>query len=621
MDDVGSNSLKAPALNESLLHCLKAQNAIIADNGAPFTFVVRPLSDTAGAVEAAKTAFHAEKLVCHVSYDTARIVIGPIVWFGGSPCLQCLQLWAPTLEKGSSNLALPAPLIEGLAAQVLAYIEERRNGRTVGAESIWWFDADTLERSEHRLSPHPECHSCGSFQDRSGPFMTGERRVNINTWRENDRPDSILLSDRLVDSRFGLVRHFERETEALAHPMTFAAFIGREDPRQLDIGVGRSGCQALDQDIAILEALERFSSFRPRTQIETISARYADISSVAIDPRSFILPTLGESNGLGSGVTSFDPDMAYEWTWAHSLRRGRRMLIPLQFAYYDLPSMRLPAAQRLVFETSNGCALGSSIEEAALFGLFEVIERDAYMTTWYGQLTPRRLNAGGIADRHIAGMIARIEAAGFTVSILDVGVGFPIATVAVLAINERAIATAASHLSTGAHLNPTEALRGALVEVCSRIQHRPDAIVRASHARAAAMLLDDRLVQDMDDHGSLYAYHGSLHRLNFLISEDPQGALPIVSCPLGSEPDLNKTLRELANSVLAVAEDVLVVDLSNALTNSVGLRCVKVLAPGLLPVTFGHQNRRIASNRIAQAAAATGRLWDGSGTYLPHNFQ
>ncbi len=623
MLDIGAaRSAATDVLGASLLRCLEGR--IGSSDGAdpPLAFIVRPLWDGTGAARSAQKAFRSGATVCHVGYDAARIVIGPIVGPGGSPCLRCMQLWAPALGRGSHDLALPAPLIKVLGAQVMAYADRWRDRPAAGPVPVWWIDADTFVRSKHRLSPHPECDLCGSARRLPGPFMACERRVNADTWRAHDRPRSTVLAERLVDARFGLVRQFERETEAVAHPMTFAAFVGRGDPRQLEIGVGRSGCQALDQDVAILEALERFSSFRPRGPIETVTARYTDISSIASDPRSFTLPDAERRDEPGSGLAAFDPDMTYEWTWAHSLRRRKRVLIPLQFAYYDLPAKRLPAAQRFVSETSNGCALGASAEEAALFGLFEVLERDAYLTTWYGQLVPGRLHADKTGDPHIAGMIARIEAAGFAVSILDIGVGFPIATLAVLAIDRRADAPAASHLSTGAHLNPIEALRGALVEVCTRIQLRPAAIVSASHARAAAMLLDDALVRGMDDHASLYAYPESLSRLDFLTAGRHQGAVPgAPSREVGAKADLNGTLRALADAVLAVADDVLVADLSNALTHSVELHCVKVLAPGLLPVTFGHQHRRVSADRIALAAAATGRVWEGSGAYRPHNFQ
>jgi hypothetical protein len=61
--------------------------------------------------------------------------------------------------------------------------------------------------------------------------------------------------------------------------------------------------------------------------------------------------------------------------------------------------------------------------------------------------------------------------------------------------------------------------------------------------------------------------------------------------------------------------------MSNSLTASVGLRCVKVLTPGLLPVTFGHQYRRVSPARLAKIDPARPRATQGHDQWLPHNFQ
>ena len=85
--------------------------------------------------------------------------------------------------------------------------------------------------------------------------------------------------------------------------------------------------------------------------------------------------------------------------------------------------------------------------------------------------------------------------------------------------------------------------------------------------------------------------------------------------------DLKSLLTELSETVLDVADDILVVDLTNGLTSSVGLNCVKVLVSGLLPVTFGHQYRRISAERIAQVDRARSDVQKGGEPCLPHNFQ
>ena len=83
---------------------------------------------------------------------------------------------------------------------------------------------------------------------------------------------------------------------------------------------------------------------------------------------------------------------------------------------------------------------------------------------------------------------------------------------------------------------------------------------------------------------------------------------PLVSTPahLPDKPvvtdDLMAELREQIDKVLAVAEDVIVVDQGFEQLAEHGLSCAKVLVPGLLPMTFGHQYRRVSLARLDKAA-------------------
>ncbi|MDV3456055.1 TOMM precursor leader peptide-binding protein [Sphingomonas sp. HF-S4] len=578
----------------------------------------------------AETALHHEaaahadgRTVCHLGYDRTRVVIGPIVAPGGAPCLRCARLWAPVLGLDERDPQAAPPMAAALIAALLARFAETERPDPQPWRRMLWFDLETLLPAEHRLMPHPDCPRCAAVPPPSTLGLREDAPASAESWRERDKPSLAALTERLADPRFGLVRHFERETEAKAHSMTFAAFAGRNDPRQLEIGVGRTGCQADDRAVAMLEALERFSGFRPRGATPKITARFADLAEHAVDPRHFILPKASQQQEPGYRLEPFDPDRKYKWIKAFSLRRGAEIYLPLQLAYYDLPQNSADREPLFVSETSNGCALGASFEEAALFGLFEVIERDAYFSTWYGRVVPLPISLDERDDLYARGMVARIEEAGFEVSILDIGVGLPLPAIAVLAIDSRPEAPVASIVSTGAHPNAVQALRGALVEVCTRLQHRAPGEIAALRAQGAAMLADSSRVRSMDDHATLYSHPDSLARLQFLRGGKDGRSLRETSAAsvLHGTANLTRRLRALSEAVLGVAEDVLLVDMSNSLTASVGLRCVKVLAPGLLPVTFGHQYRRIDRARLARIDPALRRDTQGHAPWLPHNFQ
>ncbi len=70
-----------------------------------------------------------------------------------------------------------------------------------------------------------------------------------------------------------------------------------------------------------------------------------------------------------------------DWVWGYSFLKERPILIPELLAYYSLGY-----EEGFVYETSNGCALGGSLEEAIFYGIMEIVERDSFLMTWYAEL-------------------------------------------------------------------------------------------------------------------------------------------------------------------------------------------------------------------------------------------
>ena len=74
------------------------------------------------------------------------------------------------------------------------------------------------------------------------------------------------------------------------------------------------------------------------------------------------------------------------WVWGYSFLQERPILVPELLAYYSLGY-----GEGFVYETSNGCALGGSLEEAIFHAILEVVERDSFLLTWYANFLFRVL--------------------------------------------------------------------------------------------------------------------------------------------------------------------------------------------------------------------------------------
>ncbi|MES2451744.1 MAG: TOMM precursor leader peptide-binding protein [Pseudomonadota bacterium] len=619
----------------ALVEWLSTSAAVRADGDqAAMNVVVRHNSARHFGEAWARRARQEGLSVLHLGVDADRLVLGPR-WDGDrGGCLGCLHAWmrepwSAAFDSGDdrqqANLMPPWP---HPALQIVGEMIDQavRQSDMTFVDAAVIVDWRTGVCRPHRFVSHPDCRVCGTSEDRADWIAADIERARTvgATYRERALTlDTAALRATFLDDTSGFIRSLNATNSPLLHPMSFAGFLRDTEPPSMEVGVGRTGVAALDGKVAILEAFERFVGFRPRGDRRRISASYEALGARAIDPRAFVLSAPEQAAEPAYLLTPYDPAAVYDWVPAYSWRQKKEVLIPEQVAYYDLEFDAAARASRFIIETSNGCALGSSYGEATLFGLCEVLERDAYLTSWYGQFAPIRLDLSDYPDPYIQALVARMEGVGLEVNIFDIGVGLPVSAVACVAVDRSPQAAIKTRTAAGASLNPTQAISAALVEVCSNVIEMEPEAVEELHRSGAAMLQDPSLVRTMADHTSLYAHPDALPRLDFMIrTPHVRNARQHFATWLDRVPpfDLSAELNRLADAVLGISHDLLIIDQGFGALDALGINAVKVLAPGLMPMSFGHQYRRIAHKRLETAAAARGRNERVPATFLPHNF-
>jgi ribosomal protein S12 methylthiotransferase accessory factor len=151
--------------------------------------------------------------------------------------------------------------------------------------------------------------------------------------------------------------------------------------------------------------------------------------------------------------------------------------------------------------------------------------------------------------------------------------------------------------AAGAHLDPEAATSRALAELGPILA---DLIRRYPQVaqRGRAMVDDPGLVVTMDDHSAVYANQEAAARLGFLTASEQSRSLADISDFHGvagafRNADLTDDLAEVVRRLRRHALDVIVVDQTTPEHRAGGFSCVKVIVPGMLPMTFGHQYRRV----------------------------
>lgn len=601
-----------------------------------------PVLDTAGALRLTEgsavvvldswTLETAEELSRHalrhpvtlvpVRGDGALTVVGPVLRPGARGCLSCSEYrrlatiggrvpWhSPALRLAGRPSPAFVDAVAVLAASLLA--DDEPAVHVVHSGRATW--------STHRFEPMGGCAVCLPLPP-DGPevaeaaFGPAARRSpkpagDPETLREpNARTGLAGLREVLFDERFGPVHQILR-TEESVHSLTSAYVTYGRHTR--DGGYGRSIDFESSERVALFEGAERLASMSPTGHRTVLRASYAELGPErAVDPVRLGLPDPVHHGHPASATVPYTPELELDWVHGWSLTRDRTTSVPEHVAYWD-PS---PGRARVVYECSNGCGLGNSPAEAALYGLFEVAERDAFLMAWYAR-TPLRRIAVPAEDLEAAHLVDRAALAGYRVALFDATNDFAVPAVIAVALHRGRPATApGAFVAAGSHHHPRTAIRSALAEVVTNVvnavhRHRAEPEM-FDRRRLLPMLEQPALVRTLADHVAVNTLPEAGSRLDFLDPDGPEtdwrGIWPEAAEPV---PDVTVLLERTVARLAGLGLEVVAVPLSESVVRDrLGLHTVKVVVPGSLPMTFGHVNRRtLGLDRLLDVPFRLGRV-------------
>ncbi|WP_017609019.1 TOMM precursor leader peptide-binding protein [Nocardiopsis xinjiangensis] len=537
-----------------------------------------------------------------------EILIGPMVLPGEQGCDECARTRREAVREGEhgiselpepevhiSHLAVPgAPVAAATAVDEATRAVSRTGPRTV--RTVLHLRLADLSCEPHRFLPYPLCTECGDLPDddpqSAVPSRVPRPKADRDKYRVNDlagQQESLLQT--YVDRQSGVIRKLEKATIA-AYPYVAAPLAM---PKMNESGFGRDLDYRSCTLTAVTEAVERIGGARPGGRRTVVRASRAELGDDALDPRSFGLHSEEQYALPGFRMRSYDDDLELNWVWGYSHTEDRPVLVPEGYAYYRAHNYG-PDTPPFVYEISNGCALGGCPEEAVFHGLIELVERDSFLMTWYGRLPAARLDLSSASDPTLPLMAERLaERDGYQVHAFDTTMEHGIPSVWVMAVHPgddpRQVK---AFCAGGAGFDPERALAAAVLEMAVMIP-RQSVTLANEYERVSAMVEDPRKVRVMDDHSLLYAHPKAFERFAFLfgteklhpIGESFADAFRPRHTDIGD--DLRATVARLSERGLQVVS----VDQTTAEHEAGGFSCAKVIVPGLVPMTFGYDYRRL----------------------------
>ena len=448
-------------------------------------------------------------------------------------CYDCLRT---RVESGGSE---PADRPRGTrsAVRFAGSVAGRRTIQLLAGEEI----GDTVSEipgPERTLLPVPGC-ACGPDPEDALPRDHVDRELSA----------SIDRAEQAVDPRIGALREVG-EQESFPVPYYVAATADTRafsDARAAEFAGGVDA----DWDAAFMKALgeglERYAAGVYRTD-GFVEAPAAEVQN-PVGPDQFVRP---------DDAPAYDPEQPLPWVEGERLGTGEVASLPAEFVHFPPPTDK-----RYRPAITTGLGLGNSGTEALLSGLYETVERDATMTTWYSTTDPLGLD---VDDEVFRELTKRARAEGLTVTplLVTTDVDVPVVAVGVHRDDEWPNFAAGS----GADLDPAAAARAALAE----------ALQNWTELRSMGR-------EGADEQSAAIGHHSAFPdetRAFF----DPDSTVPLAG--LGESEAAGKAeLEALIDRVCAAGLEPYAARTTTRDLETLGFEAVRVLVPGAQPLFTG----------------------------------
>lgn len=411
--------------------------------------------------------------------------------------------------------------------------------------------------------------------------------------------------DRVVDRVSGIVRFVSEIPLEAGEPKIFNYSAKMCDSRKL-FPVGcydRNGGAGLTREEARLaalgEAVERYcSSIYFPDELLIGSYREVGRKTRALAPGELAIFHPEQRGHVG--YSWFTEDARLCWISGGSVTRNEPVLIPacLTFVPYH-PFWAQRGEETIGPSITTGQAAASSYRDAVLGGIYEIVERDAFMITWLNRLPVPRIDIDS-SPRVAEIFCTRLARPNLRYTLHSLATDLGIPSILCVLIDTQCDP---AMVCTGgaANLNPEKAAVKALVEA---VQTREWAKYMGHRRKPFVIESDYSNLNDFDKHVLLYAYGDMSSAVEFLIDA------PTI-CSFSDLPDLSTgtvagDLRLAKELVECSGQEILVVDLTTGDVGQAGFRVVKVFIPGAQQIEGDHAHRLLGSCRLFEVPRRLG---------------
>lgn len=346
--------------------------------------------------------------------------------------------------------------------------------------------------------------------------------------------------------------------------------------------------------LSVYEATERLFSLHVDYATLT-SGSFLDLHPSAVHPGEFILPRSWEYEQCSYAYVRYRDSLNLHWLPVYQIAQDDVIprLIPASLAVTGY-SLQHPD-ERISPILSTGFAAGTRLAQTILRGIYELVERDAFMIAWLNRLSCPRLQVRSTSSS-ICESLRQLSDEGFTVDFVDLTTDLKIPVV--LSVIEHRVPKLRPNnckiFGLGCQLNPERALVKSYIE-------------------ALRMLLnyyefsedDEMSVRDFDLYANNSFFDKSYFQKTSFLNESSQ-VMSLEQIPNHAADDHERDLRTCLSALYSKGAELFFADFTPDELRDTSYCLTRVFISKLQPHLYEHDLWRLDNPRITQAPVAMG---------------
>lgn len=412
-----------------------------------------------------------------------------------------------------------------------------------------------------------------------------------------------LHGEGLITSRYVVFEKLFHDEPKFFSLRIFSVFGTEPTDGLVPSTTGHSRGVSLDFEEAISKVIGEFLERYPLTLYTRRNLVRASMKNLAQSKERFldINDLAGFANWQKELLTykQFDDSSNFFWAEGKELISGQRALIPAQLVFWNYNTLQEPREPYLRQPNTNGAAGHFTRTEAILAGIYENIQRDAFLIHWLNNIAPPRIMLDTIEDAVLQDALKQIKRYGFEVILLNTTLDCEVPSCACVLIDTSG---RGPKISVGGGCGPSieQAVMRGLTEahgVYHWLRTQPESSVTLSNEytpfRDPAIRHDSRLL--------LWGDEAMFPRFTPFISGREQslhdaGSVSHSTSFATPEEELRSVLDTFRKK--GKGYEVYVYEAQHRILKTLGYSSVRVIIPALIPLYLSEQDACLGSSRL-----------------------